>query len=205
MNIDFSQALGPVRLALGDAIEKATRRRLMVYGDSIPCKSGCDGCCSRLINITVAEGMLIYEHLLKEGKWMQVRAEAVKQFRTAQEVNPLTWFKMNIKCPVLDKTTRTCMTYSTRPAACAIHFVTSKPEVCDPWSAEGGQYEAVDMMDLSEAFRRKIENTIDGHGILNLSVPIPVALLVAERIRVQSGLSLPDAISLLYNELSKTP
>lgn len=202
MEIKLSTALDAVRFAIGDVAQKAVKRRLTVYGNKIPCKSGCNGCCSRLVYISMAEAILIYEYLVENGSWQVVATAARKQFQLAQQTDPLAWFKMDIKCPILDQKNGTCLAYKMRPAKCSTHFVTSNPAVCDPWNPVGGRYESVDMVDLQMEFEKRLESAIDGHGIMQVLVPIPVAILLAERIQIQSGLSLQSAISLLYMEFS---
>jgi Fe-S-cluster containining protein len=200
MEIRLSQALGPVKLALMDTAVQTANRRLRVLGNKSPCGPGCSNCCSRLVHISVAEGILIYERLVKNGKWLNVRKNAREQFPIIHDIHPLTWFKMNRPCPVLDPDTKTCRTYEVRPAACSTHFVSSDPKLCSPWSTSTGDYKSEDMSDLLESFQKRLEECVDGFGILKLELPLPVALLLAERISIQSFTELDKAVSMLFNE-----
>ena len=201
MDVNLTRALGAVKLAMGDAANKASNRRLIVLRDRAPCKSGCNGCCSRLIVLSLAEAALILEHLEGSGRWKEVKERALVQAKPSQEVAPLAWFKMNIKCPVLDPTSGECTAYPVRPPVCSAHFVTSNPEVCDPWSTVGGKFEPHDMDDLYAEFQERLASSVDGFGVMAMRLPLPVALLVAERVRMKTSLTVEDAISLLYNEL----
>lgn len=199
MNINLIQALTSVKLAVGETAQKAEKRKLVLYGDKIPCKTGCSSCCSRLLHITIAEAVVIYD-TLRDNAWPYVAEEARKQFKLVKETNSLNWFKMNISCPILDPITKKCRSYDSRPPVCSTHFVTSNPKVCDPWDPTNLAYEPVRMSDLLLEFEKKVSSVVDGHGVMQIKVPIPIAILIAERISVQSSLSLHDAISLLYNE-----
>lgn len=201
MDVRLSEAIAPVKLALIGVAEKSSKRRLTVYGDKIPCAPGCSGCCSRLISITVAEAVLIYSHLSQFGRWAAISLECRKQLPDIKNSGSVSWFLMNRKCPVLDLEKGTCSAYSVRPVACSTHFVTSKPELCDSWNSGAGDYSPVDFSDLYEEFQEKLATNIAGHGILSLELPLPQALLLAERINLQSGMSLDKAVSLFINEL----
>lgn len=201
MDMNLANMLGQVKLSMMDASEKAAKRRLTVYGDRIRCKAACDGCCSRLVYLTVAEATVIQEHLSKTGQWPEVRARAVALAPTVKSANPVSWFKMNLKCPVLDEEGRTCRAYAVRPTPCSVHFATSDPALCDPWATKGGDYSPVEMVDVHEGFVRRLEPNLDGHGILALRLAMPLALLLAERIKHQRGMTVQEVMSLVYNEL----
>ncbi len=203
MEVKLSLAMAPVRHALTETNHKALVRRLQVYGQKVPCKSGCSGCCSRLNVITVAEALMMYEHLLKTKEWSEVAKKAREQFQDVKDANPLSWFKQNRKCPVLDQTTNKCTAYSVRPSTCATHFVTSNPSMCDPWNTKPGKYEPIDFTDLHVQFRMKLMEHTSAYGIMELELPIPTALLLAERISIQSGMEPNDVLALMYQELSR--
>lgn len=201
MDVNLGKALGAVKLAVGDAAGKAAVRRLTVLKDRAPCRAGCNGCCSRLITVTVAEATVMLEHLESSGSWKDVKKRALEVARLSQEVAPLAWFKMNLKCPVLNPSDGTCSAYAVRPPQCSTHFVTSDPGLCDPWSPSPGGYEQYEMDDLKAECDSRVEASVDGFGVLAMRLPLPVALLVAERVRLKTSLSVQEAISLLYNEL----
>jgi hypothetical protein len=200
MEIQFSKSLSQVKLALVDTAVKANQRRLTNFND-ISCRSGCAGCCSRLVEITMAEAVLIYQHLQDTKQWDSVRTMARSQAAVAKTIAPLVWFKMNRKCCVLDTEKSTCRAYAVRPAWCSIHFVSSPPECCSPWSSTQGLYIPTDFLDLFTEFRKRMASHVEGYGILSLELPLPIALLLAERINTMSGLSVDQAVSLMFNEL----
>ena len=59
----------------------------------------------------------------------------------------------------------------------------------------------MEMEDVYEESSRKIESKVDGHGILAFKLPLPVALLLAERIKHRKGLSSQEVMSFIFNEL----
>lgn len=198
MDIELSKSLGPVKLALMDTADKANKRRMTING--IRCKRNCAGCCSRYIRISVAEAVIIYEHLRLSNKWFEVKLRAQRQFETAQITDPLSWFKLNIPCPVLSPD-KLCLAYNVRPALCSTHFVTSHPRLCDPWGSGLGAFKSVDLDDLYGKFKAKISTTTIGHRVLSIELIMSSALLLAERISVQSGLDLKEALSLIFRQL----
>lgn len=201
MDMNLANMLGQVKLSMLDASEKASKRRLVMYGDKVRCKVACDGCCSRLVHITVAEAMILQEHLTKTGQWAEVRSRAVELAPTVRMANSVSWFKMNLKCPVLDEGTKRCRAYAVRPTPCSVHFSTSDPGLCSPWGTAGGDYGPVDMVDIHDGFVQRLEPQLDGHGILALRLAMPLALLLAERIKYQRGMTVQEVMSLVYNEL----
>lgn len=200
MDVGLPQALGPVKTALMETARKAEVRRLMVYGDKIPCRAGCSGCCSRYLTASLAEAVIMYVHLRESGLWDAVRRRAEELMPLVRSASPVAWFKMNKKCPVLDESGM-CSGWAVRPAACSVHFVTSDPSLCDPWSSRSAPYVPLEFDDLFDAFQKSAEAGLEKNGILALQVPLPVGLLMAERISVRSGLSLDKAVSLIFNEL----
>lgn len=200
MDLRLSQALGPVKLALADTAAKAEKRRLHVLKDKIPCRSGCAGCCSRMIKVTMAEALIMYEHLVTSGRWPEARARAEAQMPEVMEVGPPAWYMMNRKCPVLDPGTSKCMAYPVRPALCSTHFVKSNPALCDPHTVVAGRYEPVQFNDLVETFLRKMLANVAGSGIFQLELPLPAALLLSERVNLQTGLTLDRVVSLFLHE-----
>lgn len=202
MKFKFSESIGPVRLAVMDTAEKSEKRRLRVANsEKIPCKSKCSGCCRRMIGVSMAECVIIYDHLKNSGKWASVRKRAKKLMPLVKEADPISWFTMGIPCPILDPTENTCLAYKVRPVACSTHFVQSDPGLCDPHTVKSGTYKPLDFVDLVNNFTKRLSSSVAGQGILQIHLPIPSGLLLAEAINVQSGLSLEKAAALFLNEL----
>lgn len=202
MDFRFSQALSPVKLALMDTAEESEKKKLhVIRSKEIRCRSGCAGCCRRLIKASVAEAVIIYDHLKRSGKWAKVRKKAKELLPIAKNAEPVSWFMMNLPCPVLDLNTNTCLAYRVRPAACSTHFVRSDPELCSPHSVKSGPYVPVDFDDLLGKFLDRLASNVAGFGILQLQLPLPSGLLLAEAVNLQTGLSLEKAVSMFFNEL----
>jgi len=201
MDLIFSQALGPIKFALAEKAAQA-EKYILYGGVNPPCRKGCSSCCYQLIHVLIAEAIIIYEYLKTQKQWQAVRERARAQFEFLKDnPHPIVWFKMGKQCPVLDPETKTCMAYSTRPIACAIHFVLSNPKTCDPYYTGGEEYQALDFNNLFNEFRDIVDKNVAGFGILGMELPLPVALLLSERISIQSGVSLEKAVSLILNEL----
>jgi Fe-S-cluster containining protein len=183
-----------------EVAQKSERRKLNIIKEPVSCKAGCNSCCSRLITITMAEAVVIHEYLVQNKKWSKVREKSIELFKLSHDTDPIAWFKMNISCPILDEK-GLCSAYSIRPVVCSTHFVTSDPDLCSPWSSKSGSYKSVDMGDLYIEFQEKISSKIDSYGIFNLRLPLPTALLLAERIQVQSNLDFQQTMNMLFNEL----
>jgi Fe-S-cluster containining protein len=198
----LSDAVAPIKVAMMDAAQKAAIRRLNVLKEKCPCKPGCSACCSRLVHISVAEALIIYEHLRKNKSWESVREIALSQYKTASTVNETAWFKMNNSCSVLDPNTKMCRAYSVRPTPCSVHFVTSDPSVCDPWSLSNGSFEKADFPEIHAEFMKTIVGELSGRGVLELRLPMPAALLFAERVQVQKGFTAEQIISFISSEIA---
>lgn len=200
MDLKLTQMLQGVKLAILEAADQSERKRLPFINE-IRCRPGCAGCCSRLLYITVAEALILYEYLSEQKLWVQVKKRAEEQAKLANSVNAIAWFKLNIKCSILDPESKKCLAYKVRPPVCSTHFVTSDPALCDPWSPKNGDIKPKEMSDVYENSIKSIFGQIDANGIFKMILPIPLALLLAERVQVQSGLNSQQVISLLFNEL----
>lgn len=179
---------------------KAEHRKLTLYRDNpVKCAKGCNYCCSRLPIITIAEATIIYDYLYTNKKWFDKKEKIKEQAKLANDINYVAWFKMNNKCSLLEN--NLCSVYPIRPPFCSTHFVTSNPDLCDPWSSSPGKFALVNMDDVLEEFNKKISEKIDQYGIFKMSFPLPIALLISERIQHQSKLKIHEVIKLIFNEL----
>jgi Fe-S-cluster containining protein len=200
MDIDLSKALSPIRILSMNAADKSITRRINKHPD-ITCTKGCSACCSRYLMIYMAEALIIYNHLKLFKKWVDVKKRAKAQLKTILLADPLSWYKLNISCPILDPESKLCLAYKARPVLCSTHFVTSDPVICDPWNAKQGTYRPLDFNDLYMDFRKRIESATLGYNVLSMEMVLPSALLLSERVSIQSGLDLKQALSLIYKEL----
>lgn len=198
MKVDLSRALDPVRNAMIEA-STSSKLRLSVIGGDTPCKAGCNHCCSRLVSISLAEAAIMVERLKADGQWTAVEKRAVEIEQLSKEVDGITWFKMNIKCPVLNPETGLCEAYEVRPATCSTHFVMSSPNSCDPWSTEPMNYVPVDMVDLHANFVKTLEREC-GKGIMSVPLPLPAAIRVSSRLVSRNGMTLDEAMALIARE-----
>lgn len=198
----LSDAVASVKVAMMGAAQKASMRRLNVLGNNCKCKPGCSACCSRLINLSIAEALIIYDYLQRSGTWSKVRDAAQYQYKMASSLSEVAWFNMNIPCSVLDLETKMCRAYPVRPTPCSVHFVTSDPSMCDPWSISGGKFEKADFPEVHIEFMEALSRELSGRGILELRLPIPAALLFAEKIQIQKGLTAEQIIAFISAEVA---
>lgn len=209
MDFQFSKSIDNIKFKLINVNDKTNKRKLSIISSDnrIPCRSGCSGCCKRMIKTTIAEGLIIYDYLKTKNLWKEIGVEARKQLNIVKNSDQLSWFSMGIECPVLDKEKKTCRAYHVRPIMCASHFVKSDPALCDPHkniknnSIYGKKYEPLDFNDLVEEFLVHLVDNTKAYGILQIQLPIPVALLAAESINIQSGLKMDQIMSIMYSEL----
>jgi hypothetical protein len=65
-----------------------------------------------------------------------------------------------------------------------------------------GEYKPVDFTDVHEMFMKKLSQELSGRGVLELRLPMPAALLFAEKIQTQKNLSASEIIALISSELA---
>lgn len=183
-----------------DAALKAKKRHLDVYTDEIKCKSGCNHCCSRPIMISIAEAHLIKESLIKQKRWSEVKRRSMEQEKH-KDIDALTWFQMNIKCPVLDPNTGKCLAYEVRPIVCSTHYVVSNPSSCDPWSAEPIKFNKANMGDIEDAANDEINKTL-GQSIYSTRLTMFKALNIIDKLVERDGLTLDQVMVMIGRETS---
>lgn len=200
MPVRPSDVLHQVKLAMVDASSKAAVRRLSVLQS--PCKTGCSACCSRLIYVSLAEAIVIQDYLVEQNRWEAVREKAEAQLPYLENTQPVTWFQMNQACPVLDPATRLCQAYAVRPTPCSVHFVTSDPSLCDPWSTAKGVYQPTPFLDLHEEFATKLSGVVDANGIFAVRLPMPSALLLAEKVQQMKSSTEEELTAFIRSEFA---
>ncbi len=179
------------------AADSEKRRLAMVPRDR--CAPGCHSCCHRSVEVTVAEATVMVAHLRWSGVWKPVRKACEALAERARTTSPDAWFKMKTRCPVLADDGR-CSAYSVRPPACSVHFVTSDPALCDPWSSRAGEYSPVELRDVYALSQERIREALPEGGIMSMVLPLPIALLLADRVAVRTDLSYEQAIELIGRE-----
>lgn len=177
-----SDLLLEVKSAMMESSYQSEKRRLTTMKDKISCTPGCSSCCSRMIHITVAEALVMWTYLSNDNKLKEVLKRAEELISISRITNHTSWFKMKLVCPILDPKTKLCLSYAVRPSACSIHFVSSDPSICDPWNTEIGIYKSESMTDLYQNFRKILENEVSGHGIFAFMLPMPQAIVLADRV-----------------------
>jgi len=141
------------------------------------CERSCADCCSLLATMTLAEGILVAENILKRDSWK----EWVPRLVSAAEefcyvgITKGNYFDKKIPCVFLDQA-KLCKIYEDRPSTCRYHYVVTDPKECSP-DAKEGRTGVIDMLDF--------EKPVWGIGIdlgtqLGIALPIigPIPLVV---------------------------
>ena len=181
MNVQLSKALAPVRLAMIEAVQQASARRVRI--PNISCRPGCSACCKRFLSITLAEAVVIASYLKKNKRWDRVFAVSKEQQAIAFDVKPIVWFKMELPCPALNQ--NMCDAYQVRPVACSAHFATSEPDACSPTSTSLNTFQPLDMEDLHIRFAERFNALIGEKSMLRMRAPMPIAMLIGEKITME--------------------
>ena len=198
MDFPLASTLSGVKSVVLTTIASSERRRLKVV--DISCKKSCSGCCRRYIEITVAEASIIVSFLKREKLWDSVKEKAERVSSMVKKVPSNAWFKMDIKCPILDDNDL-CSAYSVRPPVCAVHYAKSNPAVCNPSKVSNQKYDPVEFLEEFTESRKKLSSTLAGYGVLQIVLPLPTALLMADRISIKTGLSYDQVMSIIQNEI----
>lgn len=186
-------------MAVMEAASASERRRLKVV-PSVSCRPGCNGCCSRHVEVTVAEAAVMVLWLRRRGLWDGVKRAAEEQASLARRTPPDAWFKMNIKCPALSREDGTCAAHQVRPPSCSTHYAASDPAACDPWVSSEREYLPVDFTDIYVDSQKSIRDTLKADGILLLQLPMSLALLLADRVAAGAAKSYEEAVSIMRDE-----
>lgn len=188
--------IAPLKVAMMAIARQSTY--LSLNAPRIPCRPGCSACCKRYVVVSLAEAMVLVDHLKSNQKWARVAATAAEQRDLALKVKPLSWFKMEISCPLLNHDR--CDAYAVRPPICSSHFVTSPPEACSPMSTSMARYEPHHMPEVHAEFAKSFDKIIGEKSPLRVRAPMPTALLIAEKISMDYGSDFDSMVSALVRE-----
>ncbi len=106
---------------------------------------------------------------------------------------------MKVRCPVLTDDGM-CSAHSVRPPTCSTHLVTSRPGGCDPWSPTGAEYKPLDLSRVYVESQVRIRQSLPEGGIMGMVLPLPLALLVADRVAIRTDLTLDQALDIVSRE-----
>lgn len=189
-----------VRKSLPVIQEAAVEAKKRTIEEKIPvsCKSGCNSCCSRPIVVSMVEAAVIQDYLVTINKWEEVRDRA-KECEQFDDLDRQSWFRMKIKCPVLDPKTGLCTAYEVRPLECSIHYVTSIPANCDPWAMGRFSYKKVDFNDLFLKYASRLINIV-GDSIFVAELPLYKGLLISDRLRRREIIDSESLIRVMATE-----
>ena len=169
-----------LRKALSDRFERQTRALVAESKQRITCSTGCSHCCYHPISISITEGITIYRWLVSHGKWTialrdRLRVAADQQMGTPPEILLLAM----VPCPLLEG--NKCMSHSARPLICRTYFAVSDTHYCHPHRL-GEHTKIVPRTAVVDEFHRSQGALLRKHRLQLLTIPIAVAVLLAERV-----------------------
>jgi Fe-S-cluster containining protein len=133
-------------------------RAARVQGHSVPCREGCDHCCSDVAWTTEIEMGPAVERvrrmsphrqnkiLAAAAEWeRRIRGKGIDPDMTSPDRDGATalrpvYYSAHAACPLLDRERHRCMVYEERPIACRGHWLIDEPaSKCanvdkDPWT-----------------------------------------------------------------------
>lgn len=130
--------LGSNLLKIYGQLDSAFQEKLKGTPVTCPAK-GCAACCYQIVGLSVAEAIVIAEHIIAHQSPAEVQAHLEELERRAQamENDISAWYvKARRACVFLtdvDKTgpwTGMCSIYEARPLACRYQYVVSDPALC---------------------------------------------------------------------------
>jgi len=195
MDTKFS-VVAAVRVAMMAAATQAAAIR--VRNSSITCKPACSACCKRFLLISLAEAAVLVDFLKRHKKWDRVAEVSRHQQSMAMSIKPMAWFKIGLPCPILNQDL--CDAYLVRPSTCSAHHVTSPPEACSPLSTSFSSYVPHELTDVHVDFMRSFAAAVCSGSTLRARAPMPVALILAERMSIDPGSDFDGLVATLVRE-----
>ena len=177
---------------------------LSANGEAISCRKGCSYCCYHYVTVSLAQGIVIvdhlyrrkdllkrfldnYEHWREQGKSIadgidHIRIHALSTSMPINQVitktRPLSskYFGSNIPCPFL--VDNECSIYPVRPPSCSGHHAVSPREWCAPTSQQ--QPEIRRSMSADEDFIKIVQLADTRLSLYELSLPTMIYRLLTE-------------------------
>ncbi len=145
----------PLARELSSKISNIIRTKLSDTGVTIPCRKGCDACCSYLVPLSVPEAFRLREEILdipETGRkeildlFLDGARRILKEkseLSNLLEINNLSdWYSdLELVCPFLSN--NICSKYNNRPIACREYLVTGTELLCKP--GQQGDFHKVDL------------------------------------------------------------
>jgi Fe-S-cluster containining protein len=138
---------------MSDKIARAGRKLLPLFQEIEPwvegakenssCRQGCAHCCRLFPRVTLAEGVLIADHLERTPIFSRqlgaIKAQLLEQLQVIQSFGRIKLTEQQTRffhhskapCAFLDSKNN-CSIYAIRPLVCRTHVVVSDPELCSP-------------------------------------------------------------------------
>lgn len=170
------------RKALYDEFEAGLLTTLSERRGSVTCSKGCTSCCHFPLVISLLEGVTLFRWLSEHGLW---RKDLQKALREAHErvwgLSPSVWMLSRIPCALLDST-GACIAYESRPFVCRTTTSTGDPHYCDPHRFAEGRAGLVERKAIDGRMRTAEDRLCKERRITTMRLPIPTAVLMAERL-----------------------
>lgn len=147
----------------------------------VTCRKGCANCCLHPVAISILEGLLLYRHLISRGLWTPRLRSACEE--AAKQLTGLgfeVWLLAAMPCVLLG-VDGSCGAYEARPLACRTAFSMGDPEACHPHRVITGSA-IVPRVEPLQQFEAVEHTVLRRLGLRRFQVPLPAALLVAEKV-----------------------
>lgn len=145
------------------------------------CKKGCSNCCYHPVLITALEGALLYQGLVRKGKWSShLRTRLEEHMNKTKDLAFEVWFLSVIPCPLLNETTKECTAYAVRPYQCRATYSIGEAADCHPHNiAKSG---LLNRQKTMAEYHSEHSKLISKHGLQMVLMPLSMAVLLGEDI-----------------------
>lgn len=133
MKLKLIDTIPDIRLKLAEVVDETAREKLNHINSRIACRAGCNHCCSRYIELSVAEAVIIRDYLVRTDQWKEVLKKCRQYNKLYFDYDHDTWFLSNIRCPVLDLNTGLCKAYKVKPVICTTRHAVDVRDACHPY------------------------------------------------------------------------
>jgi Fe-S-cluster containining protein len=176
-------AAGRTRTA--NHFKEKLRLRVAKERRQITCTKYCDHCCYYPLQVSVLEGIRIYQRLVANHQWTkELRGRLQEHQRLVWDLDFSVWALARIPCPLLRN--HECQAYENRPLSCRATFSTGDPHHCHAHRL-GTLTEVVDRTEVVDLQRYIEAPLLSRHRLGFFMLPLSVALIVAHQIVSQES------------------
>lgn len=130
----FLEGLKGIWSQIGQSADETAAR------NNVTCSKGCTDCCNLLAIVTLPDGLVLAEYLMRKPDWAallpKLRAAVLATLGPDGRAYTVSEYfhEHTTPCVFLDTRSRLCTVYEARPVPCRTHYVVSDPKLCAPGS-----------------------------------------------------------------------